>query len=146
MRISNQCQIKKPEVTEIAYEARANKKCSIYLYPQLLAVCLVRNIYWPQKFMPVFQGGTLKIHWKTQPNARLIWLANYYALIICFYVDRPMRHLQGNPWEHRGNGTVLVFLFFGVKEESFLVLETASPDHRDISTRFVSVLFIGITL
>ena len=36
--------------------------------------------------------------------------------------------------------------FFGVKEESFLVLETISPEHRDIPTRFVSVLLIGITL
>ena len=43
----------------------------------------------------------------------------------------------GNPWTRRGNGTVLVLIFFPAGEGSFIVLGTISLDHGDVPTGFV---------
>ena len=47
-----------------------------------------------------------------------------------------MRRSPGHPWEARGNGVVLVFLF-PAGEGSCLVLETTLVDHEDIPTGLV---------
>lgn len=65
-------------------------------------------------------------------NSEDLSQVGYYALIICFPVGRA----PGCPQERRGNGTVLVVLFFPAGEGSCLVWETTLLDHGDIPTGF----------
>ena len=51
-----------------------------------------------------------------------------------------------NRGEPRGDGTVLVFIFFLLGEGSCLVLETTSLDDEDIPTGFVRVLVNALSL
>ena len=65
-----------------------------------------------------------------------------------------MRFSFASPWldpldlpgEPRGNGTVLVFLFFPAGDGNCLVLETTLLDHGEIATGFVPGLVSGISL